>query len=115
MVYFNKFCIKYPFGHRLTTGMSNSFFDGQGFSEHQSRRLWPVSENAPYLLNPWYIWIKGALTWYGKLTCGSAHAWKFILCLIIVLGMILIFMVHLSFCAIPFLIYDVMYDITTIP
>ena len=38
-----------------------------------------------------------------------------ILCLIIDLGMTFIFMVHLSFFAIPLLIYDVMYDITTIP
>ena len=30
-------------------------------------------------------------------------------------GMTFIFMVHLSFYAIPLLIYDVMYDITTIP
>ena len=38
-----------------------------------------------------------------------------ILCLLIVCGMTFIFMVHLSFFAIPLLIYDVMYDITTIP
>ena len=31
------------------------------------------------------------------------------------LGMTFIFMVHLSFYAIPLLIYDVIYDITTIP
>ena len=30
-------------------------------------------------------------------------------------GMTFIFMVHLSFYAIPLLIYDVIYDITTIP
>ena len=35
--------------------------------------------------------------------------------LLIDLGMTYIFMVHLSFYAIPLLIYDVMYDITTIP
>ena len=35
--------------------------------------------------------------------------------LLIVLGMTFIFMVHLSFYAIPLLIYDIMYDITTIP
>ena len=46
----------------------------------------------------------------------SAHAWNLIiLCLLIVWGMAFIFMVHLSFYAIPLLIYDVMYDITTIP
>ena len=38
-----------------------------------------------------------------------------ILCLLIVLGMSFIFMVHLSFYAISLLIYDVIYDITTIP
>ena len=38
-----------------------------------------------------------------------------ILCLLIDLGMIFICMVHLSFYAIPLLIYDVMYDITIIP
>ena len=39
-----------------------------------------------------------------------------ILCLLIGLGMIFIFMVHLSFfLCIPLLIYDVMYDITTLP
>ena len=59
---------------------------------------------------------KGALAWYGKLTLESAHAWNLIiLCLLIVWGMTFIFMVHLSFYAIPLLIYDVMYDITTIP
>ena len=59
---------------------------------------------------------KGALSWYGKLTWKSAHAWNLIiLCLLIVWGMTFIFMVHLSFYAIPLLIYDVMYDITTIP
>ena len=59
---------------------------------------------------------KGALTWYGKLTWESAHAWNLIIsCLLIVLGMtFIIFMMHLSFYAIPLLIYDVMYDITTI-
>ena len=57
--------------------------------------------------------LKGALTWYGKLTWESAHAWNLIiLCLLI---MTFIFMVHLSSYAIPLLIYDVMYDITTIP
>ena len=60
--------------------------------------------------------IKGALSWYGKLTWESAHAWNLIiLCLFIVWGMTFIFMVHLSFYAIPMLIYDVMYNITTIP
>ena len=34
---------------------------------------------------------------------------------IIVWGMTFVFMVHMSFYAIPLLIYDVMYDITTIP
>ena len=59
---------------------------------------------------------KGALSWYGKLTWESAHAWNLIiLCLLIVWGMTFIFMVHLSFYAIPLLIYDVMYDITSIP
>ena len=60
--------------------------------------------------------LKGALSWYGKLTWKSVHAWNLIiLCLLIVWGMTVIFMVHLSFYAIPLLIYDVMYDITTIP
>ena len=60
--------------------------------------------------------LKGALSWNGKLTWESAHAWNLILlCLLIVRGMTFIFMVHLSFYAIPLLIYDVMYDITTIP
>ena len=59
---------------------------------------------------------KGALSWYGKLTWESAHAWNLIiLCLFIVWGMTFIFMVNLSFYAIPMLIYDVMYNITTIP
>ena len=60
--------------------------------------------------------LKGALAWYGKLTWESAHAWNLIiLCLLIVWGMTFILMAHLSFYAIPLLIYDVMYDITTIP
>ena len=59
---------------------------------------------------------KGALSWYGKLTWESAQAWNLIIvCLLIDLGMTFIFMVHLSFYANPLLIYDVMYDITTIP
>ena len=46
----------------------------------------------------------------------SAHAWNLIiLYLLIDLGMPFIFMVHFRFYAIPLLIYDVMYDITTIP
>ena len=60
--------------------------------------------------------VKGALAWYGKLTWESAHAWNLIiLCLVIVWGMTFIFMLHLSFYALPSLIYDVMYEITTIP
>ena len=59
---------------------------------------------------------KGALSWYGKLTWESAHAWNLIiLCFLIDLGMTFIFIVHLSFYTIPMLIYDVIYDITTIP
>ena len=59
---------------------------------------------------------KGALAWYGKLTWESAHAWILkILCYLIVWGITLIFMVRLSFYAIPLLIYDVMNDITIIP
>ena len=51
-----------------------------------------------------------------KLTWESAHAWNLIiLCLSIFWGMTFIFMAHLSFYAIPLLIYDAMYDITTIP
>ena len=60
--------------------------------------------------------VKGALSWYGKLTWESAHAWNLIiLSLLIVWGMTFIFMVHLIFYAIPLLFYDVMYDIATIP
>ena len=60
--------------------------------------------------------MKGTLSWYGKLTWESAHAWnRIISCLLIDLGMTFIFMVHLSFYAISLLIYDVRYDITTIP
>ena len=44
----------------------------------------------------------------------SAHAWILkILCYLIVWGITLIFMVHLSFFAIPLLIYDLMNDITS--
>ena len=54
---------------------------------------------------------KGALAWYGKLTWESAHAWILkILCYLIVWGITLIFMVHLSFYAIPLLINDVIND-----
>ena len=60
--------------------------------------------------------LKGALAWYGKLTWESVHAWiLIILCYLIALGITLIFMVRLSFYAIPLLIYDVMNDITLIP
>ena len=58
----------------------------------------------------------GALAWYGKLTWESAHAWILkILCYLIVWGITLVFMVRLSFHAIPLLIDDVMNDITIIP
>ena len=60
--------------------------------------------------------IKGAFTWYGKLTWESAHAWNsIILSVLNVWGMTFILMLHLSFYAIPLLIYDVMYDSTTLP
>ena len=60
--------------------------------------------------------LKGALAWYGKLALESAHAWILtILCYLIAWGITLIFMVRLSFYAIPLLIYDVMNDITIIP
>ena len=59
---------------------------------------------------------KGSLAWYGKLTWESAHAWILkILYYFIVWGITLIFMVRLSFYAIPLLIYDVMNNITIIP
>ena len=52
--------------------------------------------------------LKGALTWYEKVTWKSAHAWNLIiLCVLIFWSMTFIFMVHLSFDAIPMLIYDV--------
>ena len=74
-----------------------------------------ISFASESLMDP-RIQVKGALSWYGKLTWESAHAWNLIiLCLLIVWGMTFIFMVHLSFYAIPMLIYDVMYNITTIP
>ena len=59
---------------------------------------------------------KGALAWYWKLTLESAYAWILkILCYLLVWGITLVFMVRLSFYAIPLLIYDVMNDITIIP
>ena len=59
---------------------------------------------------------KGALAWYEKLTWESAHAWiLIILCYLTVWGITLIFMVRLSFYAIPLLIYDIMNDTATIP
>ena len=59
---------------------------------------------------------KGALAWYGKLTWESVHTWILkILCYLIVWGITFIFMVSLSFYAIPLLINDVMNDITIIP
>ena len=60
--------------------------------------------------------IKGALTWYGKLTWESAHAWNLIiLCYLIAWGKTFVFMMHLSFYAILLLIYDVLNDTTIIP
>ena len=55
------------------------------------------------------------LAWYGKLTWKSAHPRILkILCYLIVWGITLIFMVRLSFYAIPLLIYDVMNDYNTL-
>ena len=69
-----------------------------------------------YVLYSVILKFKGALAWYGKLTWESAHAWiLIILCYLIVWGIPLIFMVRLSFYAIPLLIYDVMNDNTIIP
>ena len=69
----------------------------------------PASGSAHELFN-------GALAWYGKLTWESAHAWILkILCYLIVWGITLIFMVRLSFYAIPLLFYDVTNHITIIP
>ena len=60
-------------------------------------------------MKKFYYDSKGALTWYGKLTLESAHAWNLIiLCFLIVWGMTFISIEHLSFYAIPLLIYDVM-------
>ena len=60
--------------------------------------------------------LKGALAWYGKLTWESPHAWNLIiLCYLVSWDITLVFMVCLSFYAIPLLIYDVMNDITIIP
>ena len=80
-----------------------------GVCKKQKRR--PVS-----YLNLLHAIFKGAVSWYGKLTWESAHAWNLIiLCSLTVWGMTFIFMVHLSFYAISLQIYDVMYDITTVP
>ena len=62
------------------------------------------------------IEMKGPVSWYGKLTWESAHAWNLIiLCTFVAFGMTPIIMVHLIFYVIPLSIYDVMYDITTKP
>ena len=75
-----------------------------------------MRDNALSFYRKTALLLKGALTRYGKLTWESAHAWNLmVLCLLIASGMPFIFMVHLSFYAIPLLLYDVMYDITIIP
>ena len=80
------------------------------FQSNQPKNIYSLS---PYLI---MLYMKGALAWYGKLTWESAHAWILkILCVLIVWGITLIFMVRWSFYAIPLLIYDVMNDITIIP
>ena len=80
---------------------------------HELRYLYKVNNISAALS---HRLLKGALSWYGKLTWESAHAWNLIiLCFLIVWGMTFIFMVQLIFYAIPLLIYDVMYDITTLP
>ena len=51
-----------------------------------------------------------------EIDMGVSHALNLIiLCLLIAWGMPFIFIVHLSFYAIPLLIYDVMHDIATTP
>ena len=63
------------------------------------------------------VWMQvlGSCLMVWKLTWESVHAWiLIILCYLIVWGITLIFMVRLSFYAIPLLIYDVMNDITMI-
>ena len=81
------------------------------------RQIMCVSYDSSPIAVSWFIYThKGALAWYGKLTWESAHAWILkILCYLIVWGITLIYMVRLSFDAIPLLIYDVMNDTTIIP
>ena len=60
--------------------------------------------------------VKGPVSWYGKLTWESAHAWNLIIvCTFVAFGMTPMIMVHLIFYVIPLSIYDVIYDITTKP
>ena len=44
MVYFDRILHMYACQHCLTAGMHNSFFDGQGFPEHQFHKSWSISE-----------------------------------------------------------------------
>ena len=67
-----------------------------------------ILESFKYMQKTYTMHNKEALAWYGKLTWESAHTWILkILCYLIVWGITLIFMVRLSFYAIPLLIYDV--------
>ena len=65
-------------------------------------------------VNTW-VYSKGPVTGYGKLTWEFAHAWNFMkLCAFIVLVMTAIIMVYSLVNTIPLANYDVIYDVTTI-
>ena len=95
------------------------------FTDYSQKERWIFAEHLIYIFKCMFvvysqnvlgIFTKRALAWYGKLTWESVHAWILkILCYLIVWRITLMFMVRLSFYAIPLLIYDVMNDITIIP
>ena len=65
-------------------------------------------------VNTW-VYSKGPVTGYGKLTWEFAHAWNFMkLCAFIVLVMTAIIMVYSLVNTIPLANYDVIYDVTAI-
>ena len=94
-------------------------------TDNSQKERWIFAEHLIYIFKCMFvvysqnvlgIFTKRALAWYGKLTWESVHAWILkILCYLIVWRITLMFMVRLSFYAIPLLIYDVMNDITIIP
>ena len=85
-IFFYQILHTYASQHCLTTGMRNSLFDGQGFSEHQSGQSWSVSK-MPIALEPHGVF-ESVVVFYSLFVCILLIG-----CLAFVLGFLMSFLV----------------------